>query len=230
MSVARIAVVVPIKAGAQVKSRLSDVLAPDERRSLGLAMAADVLAALASVDILHERFVVTGDKAAAELAAEHRFTVLPEPEPVGYRSAAQEAMARLAADGIQAALCLPADLPLLEADDVQALLGAIEAAPAVALAPSRDEGGTNAVALAPPDLLDLQFGPDSFHRHADNAEAAGLPLTVVRRPNLALDIDTPADLKLLIERGARGRTGTYLEQSGIIRRIDPCGARDRKSG
>lgn len=230
MNARRIAVVVPIKAGAQVKSRLSGLLSPDERRALGLAMAADVLAALSGVPALTGRYVVTGDEAAASLAAEHGFAVMPEPEPVGYRSAAQAAMAQLAAEGVEAALCLPADLPQLTAEDVEAMIEAIGGANAVALAPSRDEGGTNAITLAPPDLMDLQFGPDSFHRHADNAAAAGLPVAVVRRQNLALDIDTPADLGLLLERGVGGRTGAYLEQSEIIRRIDPCGARNRKSG
>lgn len=219
-----IAAVVPIKAGAQVKSRLSDVLSPQERRGLGLAMAADVFAVLANVAALDRRLVVTGDEEAAALATGMGFAVVPEPEPVGYRSAAQQAMARLAADGVDAALCLPADLPLLGAADVEALLAAIAKAPAVALAPSRDEGGTNAVALAPPDLMALKFGPDSFHEHQRQAVAANARPIVLRRPGLALDIDTVDDLVALIDRGAAGRTGAYLEESGIIRRIEDCGA------
>lgn len=230
MKARRIAAVVPIKAGGQVKSRLSPVLSPEERRELGLAMAADVLAALAGVPALQERFVVTGDEAATALAVEHGFSVLAEPEPVGYRSAAQMAMALVAANGAVAALCLPADLPLLAEADIEALIAAIAEAPSVALAPSRDEGGTNAVALAPPDLMDLQFGPDSFHRHLRDAQTAGLQPIVLRRPNLALDVDTPEDLRALIARRPGGRTGAYLEQSGIIRRIEPCGAQNRKSG
>ena len=106
----------------------------------------------------------------------------------------------------------------------RSLLAAIAKAPAVALAPSRDEGGTNAVALAPPDLMALKFGPDSFHEHQRQAVAANARPIVLRRPGLALDIDTVDDLVALIDRGAAGRTGAYLEESGIIRRIEDCGA------
>ena len=225
-----IAVVVPIKAGAQVKSRLSDILSPEERRGLGLAMAADVLATLGKVSALQRHLLVTGDAEATALAGSAGFTVMPEPEPVGYRSAAQAAMAQLAAEGVTAALCLPADLPLLTVGDVEALIAAIGEAPAAVLAPSRDEGGTNALALAPPDLMSLRFGPDSFHLHERQARAAGVRPSVLRRPNLALDIDTGDDLRALIAQGPTGRTGDYLEQSGIIRRIENYGARTGISG
>lgn len=225
-----IAAVVPIKSGAQVKSRLSDVLSADERRGLAMAMAGDVLDVLAQVKALDRRLVITGDEEAGALAVATGAWVMPEPEPVGYRDAAQAAVAELGDEGADSVLCLPADLPLLAPEDVQAVLDALRPAPSVVLAPSRDEGGTNAIAMAPPDLLGLMFGPDSFRRHCGEAKKAGLNPTVLRRPGLALDIDTVDDLRWLIAQGARGRTGAYLERSGIIRRIGTCGAQNRTSG
>ena len=59
-------------------------------------------------------------------------------------------------------LQLPADLPLVTPADIEALLEVHGEAPAVTLAPSRDQRGSNAVACSPPDLLPLRFGDDSF--------------------------------------------------------------------
>jgi 2-phospho-L-lactate/phosphoenolpyruvate guanylyltransferase len=85
-------------------------------------------------------------------------------------------------------LVLPADLPLLCARDIAVLLAAASSRPA--LAPDRHGRGTNAVALPPGYPFRLRFGPDSFRRHrAQMAEAR-----IVRRPGLALDLDTAADV------------------------------------
>jgi 2-phospho-L-lactate/phosphoenolpyruvate guanylyltransferase len=109
--------------------------------------------------------------------------------------------------GAEAVLVLPADLPLATQDDLHALIAparrhssparsdrGIEARPpAVVLAPSHD-GGTNALLLRPPGAIPFAFGPQSFDRHRDLAQAAGCALTVVRTPSLTYDLDLPEDL------------------------------------
>jgi len=59
--------------------------------------------------------------------------------------------------------------------------------------------GTNALALRPPDVIDFRFGVGSLAAHI--AQADGLPLSVVDRPGLAFDLDTPADLARWLEMG-----------------------------
>jgi 2-phospho-L-lactate guanylyltransferase len=96
-------------------------------------------------------------------------------------------------------LVVPADLPLLTAEDVQALLDCLNGDPLVALAPDRQDQGTNALLIAPPGGIPFRFGPASFVQHCRLALEAGARLEIVRRATLALDLDVPEDLALLEE-------------------------------
>ena len=68
--------------------------------------------------------------------------------------------------------------------------------PSVVIAPSHD-GGTNALLLYPPYVIDFAFGPDSFRRHHRQAIQADVAVQIVQSSTLAFDIDWPADLRLL---------------------------------
>ena len=89
----------------------------------------------------------------------------------------------------QPLLVIHADLPLLALEDIAALL--TEAESGCAIAPDREGGGTNAIALRDPTGFEFAFGPRSFARHL---AAGGVGARVVRRTGLAMDIDTPDDL------------------------------------
>jgi 2-phospho-L-lactate guanylyltransferase len=106
---------------------------------------------------------------------------------------------------------------------VAALLEVHGEAPAVTLSPSRDGQGTNAVVCSPPDLLPLRFGDDSFHAHLRGARALGIEPRIVRRPGLALDIDTPEDLTVFLANPSMTRAYTCLIRSGAARRLEARG-------
>ena len=88
-------------------------------------------------------------------------------------------------------LVIHADLPLLAAADVRALIAAAEAHGA-AIAPDRASVGTNAIALfaRTPASFGFAFGDASFARHRLILPGAA----IVRRRGLALDVDTLDDL------------------------------------
>jgi 2-phospho-L-lactate guanylyltransferase len=71
------------------------------------------------------------------------------------------------------------------------------AQPVVALVPCHRDDGTPVLSV--PTAADFRFayGPDSFRRHAAEARRLGLGLRVVRDPDLAFDVDIPADLLAL---------------------------------
>ena len=93
-------------------------------------------------------------------------------------------------------LILHADLPLLEVVDVEALARA--ASGGLAIAPDRAGDGTNALALGADRPFTLCFGPQSFARHRAQAPYAAI---ITGRPGLALDVDTPADLRAAVALG-----------------------------
>jgi 2-phospho-L-lactate guanylyltransferase len=67
----------------------------------------------------------------------------------------------------------------------------------VVIAPDRRQKGTNALLLAPSDLIEYDFGGESFRRHCERARRAGARLEIVDLPALGLDLDLPDDLELV---------------------------------
>jgi 2-phospho-L-lactate guanylyltransferase len=215
----------PIKDLRGAKQRLAGILRAKERHALARAMLEDVLSALAASAGLAGILLVTRDPEARRLAARHGARVLLEEEERGHTAASSLGARTLAQEGVAGMLQVPADIPLLTPADIDALLERRVAAPAVTLAPSHDERGTNAVVCSPPDVLTLRFGDDSFLAHLRSARALGIEPRIVRRPGLALDVDTPDDLAAFLAAPSDTRAYACLMQSGIAERLEPEGGR-----
>jgi 2-phospho-L-lactate guanylyltransferase len=99
---------------------------------------------------------------------------------------------------------LPGDVPLLSSRDLEQLVAAAEDQPrAVVIGASRDGLGTNALLLRPLDVIAPAFGPPSVERHVRLGRGAGAFTCVVSGLDLALDVDTPADLATLAQSAGR---------------------------
>jgi 2-phospho-L-lactate/phosphoenolpyruvate guanylyltransferase len=218
----RLWAVLPVKDRGYAKQRLASVLSAKERRELFGAMLEDVLFAVAASEGLAGILLVTRDPKARELARRYGAEVLADASR-GHTAASSLGARALAQQGVAGMVQVPADVPLITPGDIAALLQAHGDAPAVTLAPSRDERGSNAVACSPPDLLPLRFGDDSFFPHLRRARALGIAPQVVRRPGLALDIDTPEDLAAFVAAPSPTRAYAYLAESGIAGRLDAHG-------
>ena len=119
----------------------------------------------------------------------------------GLNPALEEGRRRALDLGASTLLVFPADLPLLEEDDVRTVLQAAEGR-SVVISPDGARSGTNALLIRPPDVLPFAFGPDSFEAHLEAARQRGLDLTVCERSHLAFDLDTAGDLARLKKSGA----------------------------
>lgn len=214
----------PVKAVENAKQRLAPALSPDERQALFKLMVEHALETLAAVDRLDGILVVSSDPFAISLARRHNARVLPDPTNAGHTEASTLGAKTLAAEGATGMIQIPGDLPALMPDDINAVLDVHGEAPAITLAPSSDELGSNAVACSPPDLLPLRFGDNSFFPHIERARSLGVEPTIVRRDGIALDIDTVDDIKDFLETGKDGRTYRYLIESGIAERLGKAGA------
>lgn len=209
-----ICAVVPVKQTTDAKGRLAGVLDRPRRRELALAMFADVLDAVAATSELSGIMVSTLDEAATRIAARYGARAFIEAAGEGHTAAVMAAARRLAQEG-SAMLTMPADIPLVQADDICQLVHAWEMSedsPAFCIVPARDERGSNAVLCAPANAVPLCFGDDSFFPHVRAAQACGITPMVLRLPRIALDIDTPADLDRLMANPAPTRSHALLEQ------------------
>ena len=110
--------------------------------------------------------------------------------------------------GRDAVLIVPGDLPLVRSADIETVLAQFPTGPRVlcAAGSSHDRMGTNALLLAPPDIIKLRFGYDSFSYHMGQVSAQALPVRSLENERIALDIDEPKDLErfyLLVLKMAR---------------------------
>ena len=212
--------VVPVKPLDAALGRLGETLGAEERRALQAAMLTDLLRACAGTRGLGERLVVTADAEAGRLAAaEGARAVADHHPPRGMNAAVRLGARDLARAGARAALVLVADLPLARAEDLEAMLGAVPDGPGVVLAPSRDGSGTNALLIRPPRALAPQLGPESLGRHLAGAARRGLRATLVERPGLALDVDTPEDLTRYLAAPPPGATREVCARLGLGERL-----------
>lgn len=172
--------IVPLKAAGARKTRLAGTLDDEPRAALALDMASHVIATLAGVDAISSVRVLS--PAPCNMPG----TLWVADRGEGLNAELDRVYEGLAG---KAVLIIHADLPLLRADDVAALLTAAEAAGA-ALAVDRHGTGTNAVAMREAVPAGFAFGPDSLARHLQRLPYAA----TVRREGLAVDIDTADDM------------------------------------
>ena len=212
-SIMKIGALIPVKGFQGAKQRLSSRLSSPERSELMKAMVHDVLAEVTQARGLDRTYVVTGSSEVVRWVSAWDVEVIREDNETGETDAVHFAFDVMKTAGLEAALVVPGDIPLLRAEDVESVLQAAPASPAgpfAVLTPSHDRMGTNALLLAPPDVLRLRFGHDSFRYHLNEAAARGAAVTVVENPRIALDIDEPADLERLVRRLEDGRTRDRL--------------------
>jgi len=211
--------VLPAKDLVDAKQRLADALSPPERRLLFRTMYEDVLSVLADVPGLDGIAVITRDEEAAAVAKSYGARIITEAENQGQTAAVEAAVATLIDDGITSIMTFPGDAPLITRDEIETVLAAHGDAPAMTIVPAHDRRGSNCIALSPPNLIPFSFGNDSFKPHLAAARELGVDPVILDLPRIALDIDTPDDLRQLIHRPADTRTHAYLDTSGIAARL-----------
>ena len=202
--------VVPVKDLGNAKQRLAGVLDQPQRTALFRAMFEDVLEALAGAASVARIVLVTRDAQAMAMARRYGAECLVEPENRGHTAAVELAAVELAARGAEALLQIPGDIPRVTSGEIEAVIAAHASAPAITIAPSRDHRGSNAVLCSPPDVLPFRFGDDSFRPHLAAARALGIEPTVVERPGIGLDIDTPDDLEAFLASPSETRAYRLL--------------------
>lgn len=195
-------VVLPVKGGPAAKSRLGG---PPE---LAAAIVRDSLDAISSCPDVAGVVVVSSDPAVAGQVASVATVVVPERHPgAGLVQAVRDGVDSTGDRPGPVAVLLP-DVPAARPEDIGAALQATRAAlaarPMAPMAVVPDTEGTGTVLLAARSArgLDPAFGPESATEHVRRG-AVRLDLDL---PRLRRDVDTPADLRAVLELGAGPRT------------------------
>ncbi len=182
------AVLIPVKAFAQSKTRLAPALDPAARAALARTMATSVVAAAAPFAVA----VVCDDAEVAEWARDQGALVVWEPER-GLNQAVEAGVARLGAGGVQRCIVAHADLPFVTTFEPMMPRSRVAYAE-VTMVGDRAGNGTNALCIPTGAGFGFSYGPGSFQRHKAEAQRLGLAVRILEATDIAHDVDLPADL------------------------------------
>ncbi len=187
--------IVPVKPLQRAKSRLADVLSPEQRLLLAERMLRHVLQVVRTVPQILGTLVISRDSRALAIAREYGLRTVQESGAPELNAALGRATQVVAEWGGEAVLVLPADLPLLEAADLGKMIDLGAGTPCVVIATDEQRDGTNALFMRPPGAIGFAYGEGSFARHCTLARDAGIQVREYHSDCLSLDIDVAADLE-----------------------------------
>jgi len=207
--------VIPVKDPCESKTRLSSILNPESRKRLTLLMLEDVISTLKLSKTLTGIVVVSSSPEVLDLGRSLGCeTVREEAGGVGLNKAVELGVEYAGKLGAEAVLILPADIPMINPEDVDGLLlmGFSLEKPYVVVSPSKD-GGTNALMLNLPTPINFRFGPDSYRLHLYEAEKTRSNIAVFHSRRVVLDVDDEKDVLLFLRYGRGRKSWTYLKET-----------------
>jgi 2-phospho-L-lactate guanylyltransferase len=216
---------VPLKDLVTAKTRLSGLLSPEERRALAQAMVEDVLTVLTGHPQIERVTLVSNDPGADLLASKYDLDYLNERflGCRGLNPVIAKSCELSLGGGKQPLIVLHGDIPLLSPEDIDAVLLAQTQSGGLVIGCDRLAVGTNLLAFDASCRPQFSFGTDSCARHSRSAREADIPLLVLRRTGIALDVDEPEDLALLmtkLRQKKNGHTAKLLLQTALGKRIE----------
>lgn len=189
--------IIPVKHLHESKQRLAHLLTVDERADLILRFLDNLIDVLDRTAGIAETLIVTADDDVIALANRSGVRVLLEPQPGGLNHAVRIGAVYAATQGATAILVLPADLPFVRVEDIEAMLAPLPAGkirkPLAAICPDELQEGTNALLLAPPMGFTFNYGLGSFDQHTAEAAMRRRDCHVIHAPGLRFDLDTESD-------------------------------------
>jgi len=196
---------IPVRSFENGKSRLAGVLDRESRAGLVRSMLAQVMRSTLDSGVVERVLVVSPDPDVLDFARAFDRRIEPIEQPSnqpGLNTAVTFGRDRAIALGADRLLIMFADLPALTPDDVRLLASNPTA---VVIATDWHRTGTNGMLLRFDEegarQFTFQYGPESGHLHAAEADRLGLRVATVVIDGLAIDLDTPEDFDALAASG-----------------------------
>ena len=188
--------VIPVKPSSGGKQRLAGTLPDPGREMLSLALAVRVISLAAGVWPAGRVVVISSEPRLVPIC--ERLVVARAGDPgAGQTAAVRSGVGWALERGARVVATVAADLPGVSGSDLEQLLATARslAAGSMAMYPDREGSGTNAMVVAPANLMVHAFGPGSRLRHERIAAHLGLRLRVEEVAGLGWDLDRPEDLE-----------------------------------
>jgi 2-phospho-L-lactate guanylyltransferase len=190
----KLAIIIPVKAPSEGKSRLAGVLSALDRETLNWRLLAGTLDQVTALADLGDVVVVSKSAAVLAEAARRHFAACAEPELGDLNDAVAIGADHAQQVGAREIMVLPVDLPWLSSHQLRQVVDDSRADGDVTIITDRQGCGTNVLLWRPAALAQFHYGIGSAARHAETAAGLGLRVSVQQDARLSFDLDTPQDL------------------------------------
>lgn len=192
----RIGAIIPVKTFSRAKTRLS--LSSEKTEKVCKIMLESVLGTLLQSEIIERVVIVSKDETALGIGKKLGVVEIYDHEELGVNNAVSLADDYLLREGFDSTIVFPQDIPLIQVDDIEALLNFRLKNRCVLVVPSRKFDGTNALFRMPLDVMETHYDEDSYKIHLDTAEKRNATSSLVLIRRIMLDVDDQSDLNFIM--------------------------------
>ena len=191
----RIGAIVPVKTFSRAKTRLN--MSSENTEKICRIMLESVLGTLLQSEIIERVVIVSKDETALGIGKKFGAVQIYDHEELGVNNAVKLADDYLLKESFDSTMVFPQDIPLIQVEDIDALLNFRIKDRCVLVVPSRKFDGTNALFRMPLDVMETHYDEDSYKIHLDTAEKRNATSSLVLIRRIMLDVDDQSDLNLI---------------------------------
>ena len=196
MSKLRVGAIVPVKTFSRAKTRLN--LSSERTEQICKIMLESVLNTISQSVVIEKTVVVSKDELALGIGKRFGATEIYDQEELGVNNAVTLADDYFSKEDFDASVVFPQDIPLIQTEDIDTLIGYQSSNRCVLVVPSSKFDGTNALFRMPLDVMETHYDEDSYKIHLNTAEKRNALSSLVLIRRIMLDIDEQSDLDFIM--------------------------------
>ncbi len=208
-------IIIPVKSLEIAKLRLKSILNAEQRKQLCINMFKDVVKAASSTQQSNEIITVSSDPSILDIGSRFGKTIFEQTE-TNINSSINSAIDLAIKKNSDSILIIPGDIPLITSRDIDIIYDYEISTPSIIISPSLRRNGTNLLYLNPPNVIEIQYGENSFQKHVEKAKKLiNINLIIHHSRNIELDIDLPEDLFNFLKTQSNTLTYKYLNELNL---------------
>jgi 2-phospho-L-lactate guanylyltransferase len=191
---------IPVKSLESGKSRLFPLCSDKVRRDLNEFFLRQMLLSAGHFPGHGRTAVISQSEEVLRLVEMSGARAIRQTSAPGLNRAANEGFAALRNLGAKDILLIACDEPLVQPSDIREIVERGAGGNSVVICPDKHSTGTNAIYVPASVSIQFRFGESSCIKHVREAIRSGLSPKLHFNANVALDIDTPRDLTMWLNR------------------------------
>jgi len=184
---------IPINSFNASMSRLSSLLNQEERIELTKILAIQTLNILNKIEAIDKIIVMTHETEWIESLSIEKITTIDDFDVPVLKKKIEKASNWMEKQKAKRIIYLSIDLPFINLTDVETFINSHKKG--MTIVEADKDGGTNALILDMPRMINFQFGENSFKKHIQSAENANITIKVFKNRALSSDLDDENDFK-----------------------------------